>query len=505
VVKTGHTFITPADARDGQFRGDHDYFRAGLVSCIAVALISKGEVIGTLGLRSLRAEAYGPREQAILERLAKQIAPAIESSQLYLRLQASVEEMDLADEVAQIITSTLNSEEVYEKFALELKKLVDFDRLHINVIDHDAGTVETRFLFGPELPDYRVGNKRNMEDMDARTAVATGRIQIWADFEDGPLPKDPLCLKEGLHSRIMVPLVSKGQVIATMGLRSHRVGAYGPREQAILERLANQIAPAIESSQLYLRLQEQTAELTRASNAKTEFLSHMSHELRTPLNSALGFAQLLKESSFGPLNSRQNRFVHNIISSGSHLLGLINDVIDIAKIEQGTIQLEVSLFDVRECLSDCRSMAIGMAQNKDIDFKVTYPPIGTLISGDQIRIKQIVLNLLRNAIKFTPAGGEVLLESYVAGDDLIISVKDTGIGISEEHQRQLFDLFDAGPKGMAKRADGSGLGLPLVRVLTEMHHGRISLSSEESQGSCFTVTLPLSPLKNTVLLVQKEA
>jgi len=345
----------------------------------------------------------------------------------------------------------------------------------------------------------------SLEGSPAQEVVATGQTVRREDILTDPrFSSDVESAKLGIRSRMGVPLISDGRTVGVLGLGNCRVGAFGPREQAILERLASQIGPAIENSQLYLRLQERTAELTRASNAKTEFLSHMSHELRTPLNSALGFAQLLKESSFGPLNTGQDRFVHNIITSGSHLLGLINDVIDIAKIEQGTIQLEVSLFDVRECLSDCRSMATGMAESKDINFQVTYPPIGTLISGDQIRIKQIVLNLLRNAFKFTPAGGEVLLESYVAGEDLIISVKDTGIGISEEDQKRLFDLFDAGPNGMAKRADGSGLGLPLVRVLTEMHHGQVSLSSEKSQGSSFTVTLPLLPLKNTVLLVQKE-
>ncbi len=157
---------------------------------------------------------------------------------------------------------------------------------------------------------------------------------------------DENAIKKGFHAAITTPLISKGKVVGTFSLRSHRIAAFGDREQAILERLASQIAPAIENSQLYLQLQERTAELTRASNAKTEFLSHMSHELRTPLNSALGFAQLLKESSFGPLSTRQYRFVQNIISSGRRLLGLINDVINISKIEQRTIQLEVSLFDV---------------------------------------------------------------------------------------------------------------------------------------------------------------
>jgi len=161
------------------------------------------------------------------------------------------QEMAVADEVARIVTSTLNIDEVYERFAQELKKLVAFDRLHIDAIDQDAGTIEARFIYGSELPDLKVGTKRILEHTDARTVVATGQTLIRADIDADLFPRDLLYLKEGLHSRILVPLVSKGQIISIMGLRSREVGTYGPREQAILERLASQIAPALENVRLY--------------------------------------------------------------------------------------------------------------------------------------------------------------------------------------------------------------------------------------------------------------
>jgi len=235
-------------------------------------------------------------------------------------------------------------------------------------------------------------------------------------------------------------------------------------------------------------LTQTNAELTKASQAKSEFLDHMSHELRTPLNAALGFARLLAEPAFGKLNVKQQRFLDNIITSGSHLLQLINDIIDISKIEAGKMELEVSPLDVRECLSSCYSIASGMAANKEITLNVKYPPRGTLILGDDSKIKQIVVNLLSNAVKFTPEGGKVYLKASTVGDELCIS----GIGISPQYQQRIFDQFDQGKPEIARHYGGSGLGLPLVKELVELHGGRLWLKSAEGKGSTFTVALPLT-------------
>ncbi len=232
------------------------------------------------------------------------------------------------------------------------------------------------------------------------------------------------------------------------------------------------------------------AELTKASQAKSEILAHISHELRTPLNAALGFARLLTEPAFGKLNVKQRRFADNIVTSGSHLLQLINDIIDVSKIEAGKMELEVSEVDVRECLTSCSSIVSGMAANKEIIFDAKYPPKGTVILGDGSKIKQIAVNLLSNAVKFTPDGGKVSLKASIAEDELHISVTDTGIGIDPQYHEQIFELFDQGAPEVAKKYGGSGLGLPLVQELVEMHGGRIRLQSAPGKGSTFTVFLP---------------
>ncbi len=246
------------------------------------------------------------------------------------------------------------------------------------------------------------------------------------------------------------------------------------------------------------RIQEQTRELTRtnadltkASQAKSEFLAHISHELRTPLNTVLAFGRLLSEPTFGTLNVRQQRFADHIVTSGVHLLQLINDIIDISRVEAGRIDLALAPMNVRECLASCQSIVAGMAISKEIDLRIENPPAGTIIHADETRVKQVILNLLDNAIKFTPEGGKVYLSASVSEGELHISVKDTGIGIKSRYRQQIFDLFDQGAPEVSKQYGGSGLGLSLVKHLVTLHHGRVWLQSKVGKGSTFTVALPI--------------
>ena len=253
VIMAGQTLVQEDVAVDTRkFLMDREHLKAGLRSCIKVPLISKTQVLGSMTLRSRRVGAYGPREQAILERLASQIAPAIENSQLYLRLQASMEEMDLVDEVAGIITSTLDIDQVYEKFALEMKKLVDSDRIAIHTIDQKASTSTLKYLIGPARSSRAFGTTAPLGPSRTREVLETGLPLLSDDTTIDPqFPSDHEYASNGMRASIVVPLICKGRVIGALSLRSHRAGAYGPREQQILERLASQIAPAIENARLY--------------------------------------------------------------------------------------------------------------------------------------------------------------------------------------------------------------------------------------------------------------
>jgi len=203
-------------------------------------------------LRSRRVGAYGPRQQAILERLASQIAPAIENAKLYLRLQASIKEKRVVDEIAGIITSTLDIDQVYEKFALEMQKLVDYDRIAIHTIDQKAGTSTLKYLIGPARSSRSFGTTIPLGPSRTREALKTG-LPLRSDDTtiDPQFPSDHEYASNGMRASIVIPLICKGCVIGALSLRSRRAGAYGPKEEVILERLASQIAPAIENSRLH--------------------------------------------------------------------------------------------------------------------------------------------------------------------------------------------------------------------------------------------------------------
>jgi signal transduction histidine kinase len=234
---------------------------------------------------------------------------------------------------------------------------------------------------------------------------------------------------------------------------------------------------------------EKTVQLEEANRHKSEFLANMSHELRTPLNAVIGFSSALEEQMFGDLNPKQMEYVRDIHSSGQHLLSLINDILDLAKIEAGRMELDVQAFDVRAALENCRTLIRERAQGHGLRLVFDVAPdIGTWM-GDERKLKQIVINLLSNAVKFTPARGEVRLAARRDEESLAITVSDTGPGIAAKDQALVFEEFRQIGHGKGKQ-EGTGLGLSLSRRFAELHGGALTVESEVGRGSTFTVRLP---------------
>ena len=231
------------------------------------------------------------------------------------------------------------------------------------------------------------------------------------------------------------------------------------------------------------------AALETASQHKSEFLATMSHELRTPLNAIIGFSQVLKEQMYGDLNAKQAGYVDDVLSSGQHLLNLINDILDLAKVEAGRMELQPTAFDLPEVFETAVSMVRERATRQRLRLTMTVDPAVGRLEADERKVKQILFNLLTNAVKFTPAGGQVTLAASVVDDQIEISVRDTGVGISAEDQVRIFEEFYQ--VGAGKTQEGTGLGLALTKTLVELHHGRLSVESELGVGSTFTVMLPL--------------
>jgi signal transduction histidine kinase len=231
------------------------------------------------------------------------------------------------------------------------------------------------------------------------------------------------------------------------------------------------------------------SELEETSRHKSEFLASMSHELRTPLNAILGFSQVLREQMFGPVNEKQAEYLDDILSSGNHLLSLINDVLDLSKVEAGQVELEVRPFSLREALERGVVMMRERAMEEGVQVDLAAAPGVDVVEGDERRIKQVIFNLLSNAVKFTPAGGAVDVVAARDNGEVRVSVSDTGPGIAPEDHERIFEKFQQTGAGIEQR-EGTGLGLALSKRLVELHGGRIWLESEPGRGSTFVFTLP---------------
>jgi signal transduction histidine kinase len=230
-------------------------------------------------------------------------------------------------------------------------------------------------------------------------------------------------------------------------------------------------------------------ELEAASRHKSEFLANMSHELRTPLNAIIGFSQVLRERLFGEINAKQDEYLEDILASGHHLLSLINDVLDLSKVEAGQVELERATFSLREALERGVVMVRERATQSRVQLTLELAPDVDLVNGDARRVRQIVFNLLSNAVKFTPAGGSVSVASERVNGEVLVSVTDTGAGIALVDQERIFEEFQQSGVG-AEHREGTGLGLALSRRLVELHGGRIWVDSELGRGSRFVFTLP---------------
>ena len=239
-------------------------------------------------------------------------------------------------------------------------------------------------------------------------------------------------------------------------------------------------------------LREANVVAETSNRTKSEFLANMSHELRTPLNSVIGFSEVLLEGNSGSLNEKQTRYLKNISKSGKHLLTIINDILDISKIESGNMHIHKENISVKNLLEDMFSSMQPLAAEKEIVMKVSFGPDLDYIQADKGKIKQVLYNLIGNALKFTEHGGSVTISAKVNGDMAYISVEDTGIGISRKDQEKLFKPFTQIDSSISRKYEGTGLGLALSKELVALHGGKIWVESEPGKGSTFTFTIPIN-------------
>ena len=293
----------------------------------------------------------------------------------------------------------------------------------------------------------------------------------------------------GYPRRLAVPLLAKSGSSAAYGT-AKRPGI-PPRSDRALENLRDPVSVSDPKRAAVPGDRREERQIEAANRHKSEFLANMSHELRTPLNAIIGFSEVLGERMFGELNEKQAEYTDDILSSGRHLLSLINEILDLSKVEAGRMELELATFDLPLAIDNARTFVRERATKHGINLDVTIDErLGDFV-GDERKIKQILLNLLSNAVKFTPEGGRIGINARQADGSVEISVSDTGIGISPEDQAKIFEEFRQVGADYAHKREGTGLGLTLAKKFVELHGGRIWVESEVGKGSRFTFTLPI--------------
>jgi two-component system, NtrC family, sensor kinase len=468
-------------------------------SVLIVPMFRQNEVIGSITLTHRAVGAFTDAHVELLKTFADQAVIAIENVRLFKELEArtqdltrSVGELQALGEVGQAISSTLDLRTVLSTIVARATQLAGTDAGVIYEYD------EHREIFVPRATEHLEAEivetmlatpVRKGEGATGRLAEIQEPIQV-PDILVAPAEsrvRDAL-VRAGYRALLAVPLVREDHLLGGLTVIRKATGAFAPEVIELLRTFATQSALAIQNARLFLEIEDKSRQLEVASQHKSEFLANMSHELRTPLNAIIGFSEVLSDRMFGELNEKQDEYLKDIYASGTHLLSLINDILDLSKIEAGRMELELTDFHLPTALDN--ALTLVRERRRSIALQMSVDARLGEVRADERKIRQVVLNLLSNAIKFTPEGGRIEVAAVPKDGFVEVSVSDTGIGIAPEDQEAVFEEFRQVGTA-AKKVEGTGLGLTLCRKLIELHGGRIWVKSQVGQGSTFTFTIPV--------------
>jgi signal transduction histidine kinase len=412
-------------------------------------------------------------------------------------LARSVEELRALGDVTQAVSSSLDLETVLGTVVARAVGLADAAGGVIYEFD-EAAQEFSRVRGAHGLDDdlgavIRAAPIRLGEGVAGRAAAQRRPVQVADVLDESTYDVARVRAVFGRHgyrSLLGVPLLFENQIVGVLAIWKREAGAFPPDIVDLLQTLASQSVLAIQNARLFHELADKGQQLEAASQHKSEFLASMSHELRTPLNAVIGFSEVLSEGMFGELNDKQAEYLRDILESGRHLLALINDILDLSKIEAGRMELEPSEFDLPTAIENALVLMRERASRKDIALERTIDGGLGLVRADERKVKQVLLNLLSNAVKFTTEGGRIEVRARRRDALAEIAVTDTGSGIAPEDQEAVFEEFRQVGHS-AKRVEGTGLGHAHSRKFVELHGGRIWVTSQLGLGSTFTFTIPI--------------
>jgi two-component system, NtrC family, sensor kinase len=503
---SGRVVLAKAPVAIPSLRDDPEYdtvtfrFEDTNMHAVGVPLLREGVPIGVLNVWLPGTGTVPEKFVRVLQMLAAQAVIAIENVRLFSELQdrnrdlgEALGQQTATGEILSVISSSPTElTPVFEAIVRAAKELGQASRVTLcrydgELLRHGAGI--------PGAPGYQPAPWRpDASSLSGRVVLAKEVVQI-RDLREDPhydIEKFSSSETERPSRGVGVPMLREGIPVGVLNVWWNEPGEIPDKYLRLLQTFADQAVIAIENVRLFNEIRDTSRELEAANRHKSEFLANMSHELRTPLNAIIGFSDVMLGGMAGKLKADQKEFITDIRDSGRHLLTLINDILDLSKIEAGRMELDVARFDIPMAIDNAMTLIRGRADRNGIRLESDISSAVDSYEGDERKFKQIVLNLLSNAVKFTPEGGTVTLAAARANGAYVVSVKDTGVGIAPEDQERIFEEFRQVGTDYARKAEGTGLGLTLTRKLVELHGGSLRVESALGQGSTFTFTLPIA-------------
>lgn len=472
---------------------------------MAIPLKLQGRVVGAVDVQSNLPNAFDDDDIQVLTTLAAQVSVAIDNAQLFEQSRRRANEMSFLFDVTTAAASAETLQLAIQNVASELRNSLNalsvsiyLPQTYLNNDDEEVTILHPVALAGSdqplsELSEVRLDSSNSLIAESARARRST----IVDDVEERG---DYLPVVDGARSAIVVPLSSGAQqLIGLVALESGELAAYDNDTLTLLLTLSGTLSAIIQNQQLLEQVQETNEQLRELDRLKSDFLANMSHELRTPLNSIIGFSRVILKGIDGALTEMQEQDLTTIYNSGLHLLNLINDILDQAKIAAGKMDLQIDHFEMKNVIDGVRSIGIGLVKDKPIDIFVDIAPGLPKAFGDEFRTRQVLINLVSNAAKFTREG-TITISCYPVRDEennlmmVRTDVTDTGIGIADKDMALLFEAFRQVDSSLTRTQGGTGLGLPISKSLVEMQNGRMVVSSKVNVGSTFSILMPTGPI-----------
>jgi signal transduction histidine kinase/DNA-binding response OmpR family regulator len=484
---------------DPDYRLRENQRLAGFRTIMGAPMLIGDDVVGVLSVWRTQVEPFDRRIALVLGTFANQAALAVRNVQQTTALERrsselsrKVDQLEALSAVGKVVSSSLDVEEVLSTIVSHAVELSETDGGSLMEYDQATLLFRVRAAYGTSeetLDRLRRARIHADETWVGQCAYATTSFQI----EDlSAVDRDThldILHADGWRSLVAVPLRSHDRVVGALVVRRRQPGAFSDEVCDLLSAFASQSAVALTNAGLYQELARQSLELTVASQHKTEFLASMSHELRTPLNAVIGFSDVLLAQMFGDLNERQEDYLRDIRDAGRHLLALLNDVLDLSKVEAGQMELDITTFEAEAAFQYALSLVRERAAQHRIGLSLDVSDDVRTIRADELRFRQVLLNLLSNAVKFTEDGGSVAVSAWLDSTDLLVTVTDTGVGIPHVDQDRIFDTFQQGGQ-FVTGTEGTGLGLTVTKRIVQLHGGRIWVTSAPGLGSSFGFSVP---------------